>query len=180
MSFPQEAYFAIPQIWEYRCIDSGEIPFSESVVEACRANLCGRYGKSWTCPPGVGELSALEKKIKRYRHAVVFTCKYELEDSFDFEGMMAGQKKTRALLQDILAHLRADGIPFLALGCEGCGLCGSCTYPHAPCRHPEQAVPSVEACGIHVVELSRKIGIAYNNGPHTVTYFCIVLFDEAE
>ena len=33
-----------------------------------------------------------------------------------------------------------------------------------------------EACGINVVELSRNIGVNYNNGPNTVTYFCIILF----
>ena len=171
-------YFSSPEIWELKEISSEIIPFSESVVEACRANRCGMYGKTWTCPPGVGELSELEKKIKSYPRAFVFSCKYDLEDSFDFEGMTEGNKKAKKVLSGILSSLKADGIPYLALGCEGCRLCETCTYPDAPCRHPDLATPSVEACGINVVELSRNIGIKYNNGPNTVTYFCIVLFEK--
>ncbi len=178
MSFEVEKYFSQSEIWQLKEISSAEIPFSESVVEACRANRCGMYGKTWTCPPGVGELSELERKIKSYRRAVVYSCKFELEDSFDYEGMMAGGKSVSILLRKILTELRADGVPHMALGCEGCGLCEKCTYPDAPCRHPELAIPSVEACGINVVELSRNIDIKYNNGPNTVTYFCIVLFDK--
>ncbi len=76
-----------------------------------------------------------------------------------------------------LGMLLLDAAFAKALGCEGCNLCPICTYPDAPCRHPDRAIPSVEACGIHVVEFSRNIGLKYNNGPNTVTYFCIVLLD---
>ncbi len=169
-----EEYFDRPPVTEYRWMDVADIPFSEAVLEACRANRCGRYGTCWTCPPGT---AGVEERIKSYAHAVVFSCKYDLEDSFDFEGMMDGMKQARDALADIRKNLTRDGIDHMALGCEGCNLCPTCTYPDAPCRHPESATPSVEACGIHVVDLSRKVGVAYNNGPNTVTYFCIVLFN---
>lgn len=169
------AYMNHPGIHEYRVISPEDIPFSPDVLEACKANACGKYGTCWTCPPGVGELSQLEKKIKSYQTCIVFTCKYDLEDSFDFEGMVQGQQKTKQILREITQRLKESEIPFMALGCEGCGICQECTYPNAPCRFPEKAVPSVEACGIHVVELSRAIGIHYHNGTDTVTYFCMIL-----
>ena len=90
--------------------------------------------------------------------------------------MVEGQKSAKHVLQKITENLRADGEKFMVLGCEGCGLCEKCTYPDAPCRFPEKAVPSVEACGINVVELAKKSGINYNNGSNTVTYFCVILF----
>ncbi len=169
-----DRYFDRAPITEYRVMAVSDIPFSEAVLDACRANRCGKYGTCWTCPPGT---AGMEEKIKRYRTAVVFSCKHDLEDSFDFEGMMEGMHRARTALGDICAELRRDGVPHMALGCEGCTLCPTCTYPDAPCRHPDRATPSVEACGIHVVELSRKVGIKYNNGPDTVTYFCIVLLE---
>lgn len=171
-----EKYFCRPEVFQYKVIDSSEIPFSQAVVEACKANRCGKYGTCWTCPPGVGEIDELKKKVGSYKNAVVFTCKYELEDCFDFEGMVAGQKNAKQVLRCIIDELRADGEVFFALGCEGCGLCEKCTYPDAPCRFPEKAVASVEAYGINVVELAGKIGINYNNGSDTVTYFCIILY----
>ncbi len=169
-----ESYFQHPEITEYRVMDVAEIPFSKAVLDACRANRCGCYGTRWTCPPGT---AGVEEKIRRYRTAVVFSRKHDLEDSFDFEGMTEGMGRARDLLAEIRASLNCDGVPHMALGCEGCTLCPTCTYPDAPCRYPDKATPSVEACGIHVVELSRQVDMKYNNGPNTVTYFCIVLFD---
>lgn len=171
-----EKYLQQPDIFEYKVIPASEIPFAQSVADACKSNQCGKYGSCWTCPPGVGAYQELEKKIKTYESAAVFTCKYDLEDSFDFEGMMDGQRATMQVLYGIMDKLRADGEAFWTLGCGGCSLCKPCTYPDAPCRFPEKAVVSVEACGIHVVNLSKNIGIKYNNGANTVTYFCIVLF----
>jgi predicted metal-binding protein len=170
-----EKYLSNPEIFQYKLIETNEIPFSQAVIDMCKANRCGKYGTCWTCPPGVGNLDELESKIKSYKTACVFTCKYDLEDSFDFEGMIEGQKSAKRVLQNIIEQLQADGEKFMALGCEGCGLCEKCTYPDAPCRFPEKAVPSVEACGINVVELAKKSGINYNNGADTVTYFCVIL-----
>lgn len=171
-----QKYLDLPEIFEHKVIPASEIPFSQSVADACKANICGRYGTCWTCPPGVGEYRELEKQIKAYEKAAVFTFKYDLEDSFDFEGMMDGQRTTMEILQRITDRLRADGEVFWALGCEGCHLCPKCTYPDAPCRFPEKAIKSVEACGINVVELAKNIGIHYHNGANTVTYFAIILF----
>ena len=50
------AYLSHPDVCEYRVFPTGEIPFSSAVTEACRRNVCGRYGTTWTCPPGVGTL----------------------------------------------------------------------------------------------------------------------------
>ena len=171
-----ERLLSHPEITEYRIIDTTDIPFSEAVVEACRANRCGQYGTRWTCPPGVGELSEIKARILNYQHAVVFTRKHDLEDSFDIDGMREGMEHARDIFKQFRETLKRNGIPHMGLGCEGCSLCPVCSYPTAPCRHPDLAAPSVEACGIHVVNMSRQIGVRYNNGPNTVTYFCVLLF----
>ena len=163
-------------IFQYRIIDVAEIPFSPKVREACKENRCGRYGTCWTCPPGVGEAEILERKLKRFSKAAVFTCKYDLEDSFDCEGMTEGAGETQGILRELMDELRAGKIDFMALGCEGCRICTKCNYPSTACRFPERAIPTVEACGIHVVELAKRIGLNYNNGPNTVTYFCIIAY----
>ena len=173
-----ESYLERPDVWEYKVIGTSVIPFSPAVVEACARNACGMYGKRWTCPPGVGTLEELEAKVKAFPHAAVLTCKYEIEDSFDFEGMMEGQRDAKRVFAEVAEEMRAAGEAFLMLGNEGCGLCESCTYPDAPCRFPELASPSVEACGVNVMQLAKQIGVRYNNGPATVTYFSVILFGE--
>lgn len=171
-----EKYLTNPEIFQYKLIDTKEIPFSAAVVEMCKANRCGKYDTCWACPPGVGELSELEKRVKTYKTACVFTCKYDLEDSFDFEGMMQGQKSAKMVLQSVIQNLQTQGIKFLALGTGSCDICEKCTYPHAPCKFPKKVIPSVESFGINVVDLSKNIGINYNNGENTVTYFSVIFF----
>ncbi len=173
-----DKYLSRSDIFEYGIIGTEDIPFSPAVVEACARNACGMYGKTWTCPPGVGTLEELERKIKAWPFAAVFTCKYDIEDSFDFEGMREAAKKAKQVLISVTGEMSEAGERFMAFGNEGCGLCEKCTYPDAPCRFPDRATPSVEACGINVMQLSKKIGINYINGANTVTYFCMILFEE--
>jgi predicted metal-binding protein len=64
----------------------------------------------------------------------------------------------------------------LLLGAGACMICEKCTYPDSEsCRLPHKAVPSLEACGIDVMRLSRQVGVKYHNGKNTVTYFGVVL-----
>ena len=169
-------YLLSPEIFEQSIIETTDIPFSSEVISMCEANRCGKYGTCWTCPPGVGKMSELESRIKEFKKACVFTCKYTLEDSFDLEGMIEAKEKTKRTLNDIIERLSADNVNFMALGCSGCTICEKCTYPEAPCRYPNKAIPSVEACGIYVPDLAKTAGINYINGANTITYFCMILF----
>lgn len=166
--------------FQFAIIRTDEIPFSSSVRSACEANYCGRFGHSWTCPPGVGDPQVLEDRIKEYPLGAVFTFKYSIEDSYDFEGMTAAAVDTRERLFAVRERLNEQKVDYLSFGCGSCGICDECTYPDSPCRFPEKAVISMEACGINVMELSKKIGVNYINGTNTVTYFCMIAgdFDE--
>ena len=163
-------------VFQSAVIHTAEIPFSEVVRKACEANACGRYGKSWMCPPGVGSMDLWQKKITAFENALVFTHMGALEDSFDYEGMQRVAEETDVIFKRIIDAFKNDNIPFLALGHGSCSLCESCTYPDAPCRLPEKAVVSVEACGVNVVELAAKCKINYHNGADTVTYFCVIVY----
>lgn len=165
-----------PQIREYRLLSPKQLSFSPAVAEACASNACGKYGSCWTCPPGVGDLRLWQQRILQYENLAVFTCVHSLEDCFDFEGMIRGQEKTMVLLHQLRDELSEHKMDILPLGCAGCNICQPCTYPQAPCRFPQRAIVSIEACGIDVVQLSRDTGIRYHNGENTVTYFCIILF----
>ncbi len=160
---------------EYAIGDTDLVQFQEGVAAMCRMNYCGMYGRTWMCPPGVGDYRKLEKQFRLYRRFFVFTTKHEIEDSFDIEGMGRGKDAHRLVQDKVQEALR--GLPCRLLGAGGCGICAKCSYPDVPCRFPEKAVPSMEACGINVVELSRDMGIHYINGQNTVTYFSMVFFD---
>ena len=107
---------------------------------------------------------------------LLFSQRFQLEDSFDFEGMHDGMvqfKQTVDRFADTVKPVISDA---LILSNEGCGRCKVCTYPDAACRFPEKLYPSIEGFGFIVSELAQQAGIKYNNGPNTVTFFGAVLF----
>ena len=152
-----------------------KITYAASVREACKANYCGRYGKCWTCPPGVGDWKKLRDHYLTYTHALVYTTRHEIEDSFDFEGMEEARKAHDALDELVLKAIEND-VPHELCGAGSCTICQKCTYPDAPCRFPEKARRSMEATGIDVVTLAHDTGINYINGVNTVTYFSIIFW----
>lgn len=165
---------------EWILVTPKEIPFSGEVRAACEANLCGRYGKCWTCPPGAGDWQALREEYRSYSEALVFSTCHPLEDSFDLEGMDAGRAAHDALDEALLAFAKGALLGrYVLLGAGSCSRCPTCTYPAAPCRHPELARRSMEACGIDVVALCRNLGLHYMNGQNTVTYFSVLFYGEA-
>ena len=144
----------------------------------CEGNACGKYGRCYMCPPFIGPVEELMAQAKQYTHGVLYQTVGTLEDSFDFEGMMeAGHnhnlcsQKLRKKLEGILPnHLHLTG--------GGCHLCERCAkLDELPCRHPQEAMTSLEGYGIDVYRTSKATGLKYINGENTVTYFGIVLFD---
>ncbi|MEG0769649.1 MAG: DUF2284 domain-containing protein [Ruthenibacterium sp.] len=158
-----------------------EIAFRCEFRKMCEMNSCGMYGKSWMCPPIVGDIDTLIQQAQSYQCALVYQTIGELEDSYDFEGMMvAGQK-----INDLTQHLRdafgtALDTPLhaaLHLGAGGCRLCETCAKRDAqPCRFPDKALASLEAYGVAVSQLAELCGMKYINGQDTVTYFGAVFF----
>jgi predicted metal-binding protein len=108
-----------------------------------------------------------------FAFAFVFTTKSNIDDSFDYEGMMRAKDFHDRLTAEI--HERfGGGNPVFGAG--GCSICERCAYPD-PCRFPQKIYCSIEAAGINVTELSRAAGLNYNNGENTITYFSMILFD---
>lgn len=160
-------------------IDPATIPFAPELRELCEQNACGNYGTCWTCPPLCGDVAVLSAKVKSYRHGVVFSKVYRLEDSFDVEGMRAGRLAFGQMVGALQAAAKAGPEPVLVLSAGGCSLCARCAArDNEPCRHPQDALVSLEACGIEVSRLAAQCGVPYINGPNTVTYFGAVFWNE--
>lgn len=88
--------------------------------------------------------------------------------------MIDAQAKHNAMTQEI-AHKAYDAlgrVNALVLAAGGCSLCDKCALQTSqPCRHPSDALSSLEAYGMHVSKTAVEIGMPYLNGKDTVTYF---------
>ena len=131
-------------------------------------------------PPYVGEPEELIARAKSYQYILVYQTIGELEDSYDFEGMMEAGQKMNDLTQRVRDELKDEiSKDTLLLGAGGCRLCPVCAKrEEKPCRFPEKALASLEAYCISVSDLASAGGMKYINGPDTVTYFGAVLFND--
>lgn len=163
-------------------ISSAGIVLSEEVRKMCRQNTCGFFGKNWTCPPAVEPLDAVREKIDRYNTVMVVYRVHAVESSFDWQGMKTGAIE----FKDSLLSLKRDietadpDVNFMILGMGACHLCDPCAYVDGdPCRNPDDAIVSLEACGIDVMCLMQDHGMKYYHGKNTVTFIGGVFYNKA-
>lgn len=159
-------------------LNGNQIAMSEEFRRICETNACGNYNRCYMCPPNIAPIQDLMDRVRSYDSAMLYQSVTVIEDSFDFEGMMAAAHAHALLSQRIQKELpKTDG--YLHLSSGGCHLCKVCAKrDNRPCRNPAQALASLEGYGIDVYSTSRATDLAYINGQNTVTYFGILLFSE--
>jgi predicted metal-binding protein len=164
-------------------VDTAEISFHEEFRKACERNACGQYNSNWMGPPAIGPVAQLISKVRKYKQGLLFQTVHPVSGSFDLEGMREGRKIHEQVFRDLLKKMKnkydfEDLLP-LSAGC--CRICPKCAYlDDEPCRHPDEAVSSLEAYGIDVAALEKSAGIPYHNGKNTVSYVGLILFMEKE
>ena len=161
-------------------IPSAGIVLSEEVRNLCKQNTCGFYGKNWTCPPAVDSLDTFRDRFAMFDSMLIVYQVYPVKSSFDWNGMTAGAKEFKDRFQALKKEVEAavPGGNFMFLGAGGCHLCKPCAYVEGePCRNPEDAIISLEACGIDVMRLMKDHDMKYFNGKDTVTFIGGILFN---
>lgn len=166
-------------MWQADFINTKDLSFYPEVREICKGNVCRNYGTTWACPPAVGALEECKERVMQYEKMLLFSIKYDLEDSYDIENMqnaLFSFKKNVDIFDEKLQTFLSN---YLLLSNENCGRCSQCTYPDATCRFPERLHHSIEGYGFNIYELSKAAKIKYNNGKNTVTFFGGLLFGTA-
>ena len=165
-------------ITAYGCTNTAEIVFLEEIRHICEGNLCRNYGKTWACPPAVGRVEECKSRCLRYPEGLLLVTLTEVSDIADMEETLATRPAHEAVTREAAALLRAQGLEVMGLSTDSCAICRECSYPNAPCRHPEQMYPCVESHGIVVTALAEKRGIDYLYGGNIVTWFSLLLYRE--
>jgi predicted metal-binding protein len=164
---------------EYREFDIDLIRIDQAVRDLCKQNTCGQYNRNHMCPPAIKGIEAWKEEILSYTNAVLVSKVYPTHGGYDFKAWIDGMRDFQKTLVGLKEAVEAQ-FPdkrFLFLGAGACFICDKCAYLEGkPCRFPEKAFPSLEACGIDVVGLSKSAGVKYNNGKDTVTFLGGILF----
>lgn len=156
-------------------LDVTKLEFLQEVRDMCAADKCHMYNKSWICPPACGNLSDSVEKASRYTKGILVQTTGTLDDVFDYSMMQqigtGHSEKFRKFVKSLLQYY-PDMLP---LGSGSCKLCKECSYPNEPCRHPDEAVSSMEAYGLFVSKVCEDNNLGYYYGEGTITYTSCVL-----
>lgn len=121
---------------------------------------CPNFGKTLCCPPYTPDYAATQDFLQGYKHALLLQYKYEFKAEEANNWVEVDKNLSNELLQLLLAVEKeaflANYYKAFALKAGRCHLCETCTLTY--CRHPQEARPSMEACGIDVMAVVNKAG----------------------
>ena len=147
-----------------RVISPADVVTGEWVRWKCQFG-CGGFGSSLVCPPHTPTPAATRRMLGEFNCAVLF------------ESPRGQTKKIAAELEREL--FLANCYKAVGLGAGPCRLCQTCAFDDG-CRHPSEARPSMEACGIDVYATARTHGFTLDvvtDQEDPQHYFGLVLID---
>ncbi len=161
-------------LYQYAWIDTGELVFTGRVRMICK-NECPMYGTTWACPPAVGTVEECKARCLQYPYALLLTTVNEVNDIANIEETLATRAPHELVTRQAAALVAAQAAETMVLSTEACAICEHCSYPGAPCRHPDRMYPCVESHGILATDIAEKHGIDFFDG-NIVTWFSLIFY----
>ena len=160
----------------YFFIDPKKLEFSERVRTVCRQE-CPRYGKTWACPPAVGEVSECRRRCLGYENCLMIATATEVSSVSNMREALDTRGGHEDITNEVGALLREQGIEAYILSTEACGICERCAYLDGePCRHPEKMHPCVESHGINLIPALEENGLEFQFGGNVVTWVSLLFY----
>ena len=163
-------------LYIYDFIDPKELEFSDRIRWICE-NECPMYGKSWACPPGVGDVASCKGKCMSFRNCLMISTITEVTDIADMEETLATRPEHEAVTLQVRDAMRELGAEPYILSTEACALCERCAILDGEaCRFPETMHPCVESHGINVVPMLESHGLEFQFGANVVTWISLLFY----
>ncbi len=172
----EEALTQLP-LYAYAFLTPEDLEFSERIRFICKQE-CPMYGKSWACPPGVGEVSQCEKVCMGYQNCLLISTITEVQDIASIEQTLATRPAHEEITNRIQDLFLVQGIEPYVLSTEACAICEHCAYLDGkPCIHPQHMHPCVESHGINLLPLLEQLGLPFQYGENVVTWFSLLFYN---
>ena len=165
-------------LYTYVYIDPKQLEFSERIRYICKAE-CPMYGKTWACPPAVGEVDACAKKCLGYENCLMIGTITEIEDIYSMEAALASRPDHEKITNQVRDLMRQQGVEPYILSTEACAICERCAFLDGlPCRLPGRMHPCVESHGINLIPALEENGLDFQYGDNMVTWYSLLFFNE--
>ena len=170
-----EARLAEFPLYEYAFISTEELVFADRVRWICE-HECPMYNTTWACPPAVGTIDECRQKVLAYKEGLMIATITEVSDIANIGETLSTRADHEKITREVLQLVKSQSSETLTLSTEACAHCAKCSYPDAPCRHPDRMFPCVESYCILVTELAEKHGIDFLAGTNLVTWFSLIFY----
>ena len=163
-------------LYIYDWIDPKDLEFSSRIRWICQ-HECPMYGKTWACPPAVGEVDSCREKCLSYTHCLMIATITEVRDIADINETLATRPEHEKITNQVRDVMREMGVQPYVLSTEACTHCERCAYLDGlPCRLPGKMHPCVESHGINVVPILEENGLEFQYGQNVVTWVSLLFY----
>ena len=164
-------------LYAYFYIDPKSLEFSERIRYICKTE-CPMYGKTWACPPAVGEVSECQAKCLGYENCLMIGTITETQDISNLEATLATRHDHEKLTNQVRDLMREQGVNPYILSTEACAVCERCAFLDGlPCRMPGKMHPCVESHGINLIPTLEENGLPFQYGDNMVTWYSLLFFN---
>jgi predicted metal-binding protein len=159
--------------------DAAMLAPEERIRKYCADNLCGCYGKNYMCPPQAGSIEETKARLGEYNRGILVECSTPLDVKRDIKGLNKTKLDFHRKILKTENYLKENGASrVLGLIGGNCSLCEPCySQTGKPCAHPDRARSSLEAQGIDVMDLRRKLGLEAAFHADKITWTGCLLID---
>ena len=165
-------------LYTYAYIDSAALEFSDRIRYICQAE-CPMYGKTWACPPAVGEVAACQEKCLSYAKCLLIGTITECEDISNIQETLNTRPEHEHITNQVRDLMLAQGVHPYILSTEACAVCEHCAYLDGlPCRLPEKMHPCIESHGINMIPTLESLGLEFQYGDNIITWYSLLFFNE--
>ena len=165
-------------LYVYTYIDPQSLDFTERVRYICKAE-CPMYGKTWACPPAVGEVADCKAKCLSYNSCLMVGTIAQVEGEYCMEKSLAPRPEHEKLTNQIRSLFREQGVEPYILSTEACAACERCAYLDGlPCRLPGRMHPCIESHGINMIPTLEENGLEFNFAAEVITWYSLLFFNE--
>ena len=165
-------------LYVYFDVDPKRLEFSDRIRWICE-HECPMYGKTWACPPGVGEVAACKANCLSYKNCLLVGTITEVSDSADIQETLATRPAHEQITNQVRDFFVSQGVTPYILSTEACAECERCAIlDGAPCRKPERMHPCVESHGINVIPTLEENGLEFIYGKNIVTWYSLFFYND--
>lgn len=162
-------------LYQYAFIRTRDLEFSQRIRWIC-AHECPMYNTNWACPPAVGSVEACKARCMAFEDALIIATITEVNDIADMTQTLSTRAAHEEITRQVLELVRMQAQETMVLSTEACAICQRCTWPEAPCRHPDRMFPCVESHGIVVTALAEHMDIDFYAEGNLVTWFSLIFY----